>query len=64
MASAALALTEAITELSDGHASDEVYARAAAAFIERELGQVISMALAINAWNRINVTIRREPARR
>ena len=34
------------------------YARAAAAFSERELGQVIAMALAINAWNRIGVTTR------
>jgi len=61
---AALALTEAITELGDGHVSDEVYARAAAVFTERELGQVIAMAVTINAWNRINVTIRMEPPRR
>jgi AhpD family alkylhydroperoxidase len=61
---AALALTEAITELGDGHVSDEVYARAAAVFTERELGQVIAMAVTINAWNRINVTIRLEPPRR
>ena len=55
---AALALTEAITELGDGHIPDEVYARAAAVFTERELGQVIAMALTINAWNRIGVTTR------
>jgi len=61
---AALALTEAITELGDGHVSDEVYARAAAVFTERELGQVIAMAVTINAWNRINVTVRLEPSRR
>jgi AhpD family alkylhydroperoxidase len=61
---AALALTEAITNLGDGHVSDEVYARAAAVFSERELGQVIAMAVTINAWNRINVTIRLEPPRR
>lgn len=61
---AALALTEAITELGDGHVSDEVYARAAAVFTDRELGQVIAMAVTINAWNRINVTIRLEPPRR
>ena len=61
---AALALTEAITELGDGHVSDDVYARAAAVFTERELGQVIAMAVTINAWNRINVTIRLEPGRR
>jgi AhpD family alkylhydroperoxidase len=61
---AALGLTEAITELGDGHVPDEVYARAAAVFTERELGQVIAMAVTINAWNRINVTIRMEPPRR
>jgi AhpD family alkylhydroperoxidase len=55
---AALALTEEMTDLTRRHVSDEVYARAAAAFTERELGQVIAMALAINAWNRIGVTTR------
>ena len=58
---AALALTEAITELGDGHVPDDVYARAAAIFTDRELGQVIAMAVTINAWNRINVTIRLAP---
>jgi AhpD family alkylhydroperoxidase len=61
---AALALTEAITDLGDGHVPDEVYSRAAAVFTDRELGQVIAMAVTINAWNRINVTIRLEPPRR
>jgi AhpD family alkylhydroperoxidase len=61
---AALALTEAITLLGDGHVPDEVYARAAALFTDRELGQVIAMAVTINAWNRINVTIRLEPPHR
>jgi alkylhydroperoxidase family enzyme len=42
----------------------EVYARAAAAFDERELGQVVGMAVTINTWNRINVTVRTEPPRR
>ena len=61
---AALALTEEMTDLTRRHVSDEVYARAAAAFSERELGQVIAMALAINAWNRIGVTTRLQPPRR
>jgi AhpD family alkylhydroperoxidase len=61
---AALALIEAITLLGDGHVPDEVYARAAALFTDRELGQVIAMAVTINAWNRINVTIRLEPPHR
>ncbi|MGX9788659.1 carboxymuconolactone decarboxylase family protein [Mycobacterium sp. MMS18-G62] len=56
---AALALTEEMTDLTHRHVSDEVYTRAAEAFSERELGQVIAMALTINAWNRIGVTTRK-----
>src|SRR5262245_17039848 len=54
---AALALTDAITEITDG-VPDDVYARAAEVFTDRELAQVIAMAVTINAWNRINVTVR------
>lgn len=62
---AALALTEAITELTGrGHVPDEVYSRAATVFSDRELGQVIAMAIAINAWNRIGVATRLSPPRR
>lgn len=53
---AALALTEAITEVATrGPVSDAVYQRAAAVFSDRELAQVIGMAVTINAWNRINL---------
>jgi AhpD family alkylhydroperoxidase len=61
---AALALAEAITVLSDGHVPDAVYQRAAGVFSERELGQVIAMAVTINAWNRINVAVRMPPPTR
>jgi AhpD family alkylhydroperoxidase len=62
---AALALTEEITDLAGRHhVPDEVYARAAAVFSERELGQVIALAVTINAWNRIGVTTRLAPPRR
>jgi AhpD family alkylhydroperoxidase len=61
---AALELTEAITELHHGHVPDAVYARAAEVFSERELGQVIAMAVTINAWNRINVAARVPAPRR
>ena len=60
---AALALTEAITEVADG-VPDDVYARAAEVFDDRELGQVIAMAVTINAWNRINVTVHTAVPRR
>ncbi len=62
---AALALTEEMTDLPHGdHVSDAVYARAAAAFSEQELAQVIAMAMVINAWNRIGVTTRLRPPHR
>jgi AhpD family alkylhydroperoxidase len=61
---AALALTEAITNLADGGVPEDVYKRAAAVFTERELGQVIAMAVTINAWNRINVSVRLAPGPR
>jgi AhpD family alkylhydroperoxidase len=61
---AALKLTEAITRVGQSDVPDEVFADAAAVFSERELAQVIAMAVTINAWNRINVTIRLQPATR
>jgi len=61
---AALELTEAITELHHGHVSDEVYAKAAAVFTDKELAQVIAMAVTINAWNRFNVATRMKAPRR
>ena len=61
---AALELTEAITELHRGHVSDGVYANAAEVFTEKELAQVIAMAVTINAWNRFNVATRMKAPRR
>jgi AhpD family alkylhydroperoxidase len=61
---AALALTEAMTDLTHNHVADDLYGRAAEAFSQRELSQVIAMALTINAWNRIGVTTRLRPPRR
>jgi AhpD family alkylhydroperoxidase len=61
---AALDLAEAITDLGDGHVPDAVYQRAAAVFTEAELAQVIAMAVTINSWNRINVSVRTQPPAR
>lgn len=61
---AALALTEAVTLLTDGFVPDEVYERAAAHFDEKELARLVSAIVAINAWNRFNVTFRTPPAGR
>ncbi|GAA2366828.1 carboxymuconolactone decarboxylase family protein [Streptomyces cuspidosporus] len=60
---AALALTEAVTVLTDGFVPDEVYERAAPHFEEAELAQVIALIATINAWNRIGVTTRMAPGR-
>ncbi|WP_228980000.1 carboxymuconolactone decarboxylase family protein [Streptomyces sp. DH12] len=58
---AALALTEAVTVLTDGFVPDEVYARAAEHFDEVELAHLIASIIVINSWNRIAVTCRSVP---
>ncbi|GGN82867.1 alkyl hydroperoxide reductase AhpD [Streptomyces albiflavescens] len=58
---AAIALTEAVTVLTDGFVPDEVYERAAAHFDEAELAQLIAAITVINAWNRFGVTCRLVP---
>lgn len=57
---AALKLTEAITLISVDHVPDEVYEVAAKAFDEKELAQLISLIIMINAWTRVGVTGRME----
>ncbi|MEU1126052.1 carboxymuconolactone decarboxylase family protein [Streptomyces sp. NPDC005899] len=58
---AAIALTEAVTVLTDGFVPDEVYAKAAEHFEEAELAQLIAAITVINAWNRFGVTTRQVP---
>jgi AhpD family alkylhydroperoxidase len=58
---AALALTEAVTVLTTGFVSDEVYEHAARHFEEPELAQLIAAITVINAWNRFGVTCRLVP---
>ncbi|MEU1308147.1 carboxymuconolactone decarboxylase family protein [Streptomyces cinnamoneus] len=58
---AALALTEAVTVLTDGFVPDEVYERAARHFDEVELAHLIALIFTINAWNRIAVATRKTP---
>lgn len=59
---AALALTEAVTVLTDGFVPDEVYTRAAKHFDETELAHLIAEIAAINAWNRMLQATRAVPA--
>jgi AhpD family alkylhydroperoxidase len=58
---AALELTEAITVLTDGFVSDEVFAKAANEFAATELARLIVAITAINAWNRLGVSTRMVP---
>lgn len=53
---AALALTEEMTLIADGHVSDEVYDEAAKQFTEKELAAVMMGIVAINGWNRMAIT--------
>ncbi|GLW93442.1 carboxymuconolactone decarboxylase family protein [Actinokineospora globicatena] len=56
---AALALTEAITDLIGTHVPDDIYAEAARVFDEPTLAKVIMTATLINAWNRTGITQRK-----
>jgi AhpD family alkylhydroperoxidase len=58
---AALALTDAVTLVHDGHVPRGVYEAAAEQFEEAELAQLIWTIVAINAWNRVAVTTRMLP---
>jgi alkylhydroperoxidase family enzyme len=57
----ALAWTEALTRLSDGPVSDEVFAEASSEFSEAELLNLTLLIVAINGWNRFNVGFRTPP---
>lgn len=52
---AALAFAEALTKVSTGHVSDEVYEAAAAQFSETELVELAVAIIAINSYNRLNI---------
>ncbi|MFF8655188.1 carboxymuconolactone decarboxylase family protein [Streptomyces huasconensis] len=58
---AALALTEAVTVLTEGFVPDEVYERAARHFDEAGLAHLIGLITVINSWNRLMVSRRIEP---
>lgn len=58
---AALALTEAVTLLTDTFVPDDVYTSAAEHFEEAELVRLISTIVAINSWNRLGVAFRSQP---
>jgi len=58
---AALAWTEAVTRLHEGHVPDEVYERVRQQFTEKELADLTLAVSAINSWNRLNIAGRTVP---
>jgi len=58
---AALAWTEAVTLVTKGRISDEVYEQARAQFNDKELADLTLAILAINGANRLNIAFRTVP---
>jgi AhpD family alkylhydroperoxidase len=52
---AALAWTEAVTVITDGHVPDAIYEEARQRFSEEELVNLTLAAVTINGWNRLQV---------
>lgn len=55
---AALAWTEAVTNVREGHVPDEVYDQAKKQFSEKELANLTLAVVAINGWNRLAISSR------
>lgn len=57
---AALAWTEAVTEVGRDHVPDAVFESVRPHFTDKELVDLTMAVIAINGWNRLNVAFRRE----
>ena len=55
---AALAWTEAVTNVREGHVPDEAYERVRQSLTEKELANLTLAITVINGWNRINIALR------
>lgn len=55
---AAFAWAEAVTFVTDGHISDEVYEEARKQFSEEEIVDLTFAVTTINTWNRLNIAFR------
>lgn len=60
---AALAWTEAITNIQQGHASDSAYEEVRREFNEAEVAKLTFAIAQINTWNRIAIAFRAEPGK-
>lgn len=58
---AALAWTEAVTAIRDGHAPDEVYEQVRKQFTDEEIADLTLAIATINAWNRLAIAARAVP---
>ena len=58
---AALAWTEAVTQITGNHVPDELYEQVRLHFSEEELVNLTLAVVAINGWNRIAISFRTEP---
>lgn len=58
---AALAWTEALTELSEGGIPDELYERVRGQLSEKEISDLTFSVMTINAWNRVSIAFRAVP---
>ena len=57
---AALAWTEAVTLVAEGHVPDDAYDQVSSVFTEQELIALTLAITAINSWNRLNIAFRME----
>ena len=57
---AALAWTEAVTLVAEGHVPDDAYDEVSSVFTEQELVALTLAITAINSWNRLNIAFRME----
>ena len=58
---AALAWTEAVTLITDGHVPDTLYEAVRQEFGEKELVDLTYAVVAINGWNRLAIAFRKPP---
>jgi AhpD family alkylhydroperoxidase len=58
---AALAWTEAVTFVADGHVPEDVYRSVSPHFSEKELADLTVAVATINAWNRLAISARTPP---
>ena len=60
---AALAYIESVTRVADTHVPDDVFDRVRSHFSEQEVVDLTWLAAAINAWNRVAISMRAEPGK-